>query len=290
MSQAIDAEPHASRTAATAQSIGVAGVRISVSGNGERCARTTAPTVRRGIISRHDQARSRAYRWGEDGIAGFSDDRQLLCLSIALWNGRDPILKERLFGLTNAKAITARTSRSSITISTRCPATPTRACSTSCRKRPIPIEWLIQENARRRGSTAMEFELIDTGIFNDDRYFDVEIEYAKADADDVLMRTTVHNRGPEPASDPHPAASLVPEYLELVGWGEKTIVEGAGRRPGARAARGAGHLRIEFEAADRLLFCENETNFARAVRRQLRPRPLQGCVPRLRHPRPHRRR
>ena len=82
----------------------------------------------------------------------------------------------------------------------RCRATLTRGCSTSCRKRAYPYEWLIEENARRRGTSAMEFELIDTGIFDEDRYFDVEVEYAKADVDDVLMRMTVHNRGPETAA------------------------------------------------------------------------------------------
>ena len=147
----------------------------------------------------HDQARSRAYRWGEDGLAGFCDDRQLLCLSLALWNGRDPILKERLFGLTNEEGNHGEDVKE---LYYYLDAIPSYAYARMLYKLPqaaYPYQRLIEENARRRGSPAMEFELIDTGLFDDDRYFDVEVEYAKADADDVLMRITVHNRGPEPA-------------------------------------------------------------------------------------------
>src|SRR5262245_63917801 len=145
----------------------------------------------------HDQARSRAYRWGEDGIAGFCDDRQLLCLSIALWNGRDPILKERLFGLTNEEGNHGEDVKE---LYYYLDAIPSYAYARMIYKLPqtaYPYDWLIEENARRRGSPAKEFELIDTGIFDDNKYFDVEVEYAKADVDDVLMRVTVHNRGAE---------------------------------------------------------------------------------------------
>jgi len=147
----------------------------------------------------HDQARSRAYRWGEDGLAGFSDNRQFLCLSLALWNGRDPILKERLFGLTNEEGNHGEDVKE---IYYYLDSVPSHAYARQLYKLPqaaYPYEWLLEENARRKGSAAMEFELIDTGIFDDDRYFDVDVEYAKADADDVLMRVTVHNRGPDPA-------------------------------------------------------------------------------------------
>jgi len=147
----------------------------------------------------HDQARSRAYRWGEDGIAGFSADRQLLCLSIALWNGRDPILKERLFGLTNGQGNHGEDVKE---LYYYLDAVPSYAYARTLYKLPqvaYPYQWLIDENARRRGSAAMEFELIDTGIFNENRYFDIEVEYAKADVNDVLMRVTVHNRGPDQA-------------------------------------------------------------------------------------------
>ena len=136
----------------------------------------------------HDQARSRAYRWGEDGIAGFCDDRQLLCLSLALWNGRDPILKERLFGLTNEEGNHGEDVKE---LYYYLDAVPSYAYARMLYKLPqaaYPYERLVQENGHRRGLNAMEFELIDTGVLDKDRYFDVEIEYAKADLEDVLMR------------------------------------------------------------------------------------------------------
>ena len=179
----------ASRKAAKAQKTGVGGARISASDSGGRCARTTVPGGTAWDYLTHDQARSRAYRWGEDGIAGFSDDRQLLCLSIALWNGRDPILKERLFGLTNGEGSHGEDVKE---LYYYLDAVPSYAYARMLYKLPqaaYPYQWLIEENARRRGSAAMEFELIDTGIFDDDRYFDIEVEYAKAEVDDVLMRT-----------------------------------------------------------------------------------------------------
>jgi hypothetical protein len=211
----------------------------------------------------HDQARSRAYRWGEDGIAGFSDSRQLLCLSVALWNGRDPILKERLFGLTNEEGNHGEDVKE---LYYYLDAVPSYAYARTLYKLPqaaYPYQWLIDENARRRGSTAMEFELIDTGIFDDDRYFDIEVEYAKADVDDVLMRATVHNRGPEQAS-----IHILPQV-----WFRNIWSWSAGIRKPSLKDRGdglalaqhdeLGAYCIEFEAADRLLFCDNETNFGR---------------------------
>ena len=210
----------------------------------------------------HDQARSRAYRWGEDGIAGFSDDRQLLCLSIALWNGRDPILKERLFGLTNSEGNHGEDVKE---LYYYLDAVPSYAYARALYKLPqaaYPYEWLIEENARR-GSAAMEFELIDTGIFNDDRYFDVEVEYAKADVDDVLMRVTVHNRGPEKAS-----VHVLPQLWFRNTWSwsadvPKPSLNDQGN--GIVQARHAqlGEFRLRFEQADRLLFCDNETNSPR---------------------------
>jgi hypothetical protein len=211
----------------------------------------------------HDQARSRAYRWGEDGIAGFSDDRQLLCLSLALWNGRDPILKERLFGLTNGQGNHGEDVKE---LYYYLDAVPSYAYARMLYKLPqaaYPYERLIEENARRRGSAAMEFELIDTGVFNDDRYFDVEVEYAKADAEDVLMRATIHNRGPEQAS-----IYALPQiwFRNVWSWSADK------RKPSLRDAGGGlvlaqhyelGAFSIQFEAPDRLLFCENESNFPR---------------------------
>ena len=211
----------------------------------------------------HDQARSRAYRWGEDGLAGFSDDRQLLCLSIALWNGRDPILKERLFGLTNEEGNHGEDVKE---LYYYLDAVPSYAYARMLYKLPqtaYPYEQLIEENARRRGSAAMEFELIDTGIFDDDRYFDVEVEYAKAEVDDVLMRVAVHNRGPEQA-----CIHVLPQawFRNIWSWSagtEKPSLKDQGN--GVVLARHAelGEFRIHFEKPDRLLFCDNETNFAR---------------------------
>jgi hypothetical protein len=147
----------------------------------------------------HDHARSRVYRWGEDGLAGFSDHEQRICLSLALWNGRDPILKERLFGLTNSEGNHGEDVKE---IYYYLDATPTHSYLKMLYKYPqreYPYATLVEEN-RRRGSTEPEYELIDTGVFAENRYFDVFVEYAQAGVDDVLMRITVHNRGPEAAS------------------------------------------------------------------------------------------
>src|SRR5271156_3446163 len=145
----------------------------------------------------HDLARSRAYRWGEDGIAGVSDDEQRLCLALAIWNGRDPILKERLFGLTNSEGNHGEDVKE---VYYYLDATPTHSYLKMLYKYPqraFPYARLVKEG--RRGRDRPEFELLDTGIFDDDRYFDVFVEYAKAGPEDVLMRVTVHNRGPEEA-------------------------------------------------------------------------------------------
>src|SRR5438105_2289977 len=145
----------------------------------------------------HDHARSRAYRWGEDGIAGISDDQQRLCLSLALWNGKDPILKERIFGLTNGEGNHGEDAKE---LYYYLDATPTHSYLKMLYKYPqreFPYAQLVEENGRRKGdSSRLEFELLDAGIFDDDRYFDVFVEYAKASPEDILMRVTVHNRGP----------------------------------------------------------------------------------------------
>jgi hypothetical protein len=146
----------------------------------------------------HDHARSRAYRWGEDGIAGFSDDHQYLCLSLALWNGRDPILKERLFGLTNSEGNHGEDVKE---LYYYLDATPSHSYLKTLYKYPqaeFPYARLVEEN-RQRGKDQPEFELLDTGLFDEDRYFDVFVEYAKASVDDLLMLVAIHNRGPEPA-------------------------------------------------------------------------------------------
>ena len=138
----------------------------------------------------HDHSRSRAYRWGEDGIGGWSDKLARLCLSVALWNGRDPILKERLFGLTNSEGNHGEDVKE---LYYYLDATPTQSYMKMLYKYPqaeFPYEWLTEEN-RRRGGHDPEFELLDTGIFNENRYFDIFIEYAKNDVDDILVRATV---------------------------------------------------------------------------------------------------
>src|SRR6187399_200857 len=149
----------------------------------------------------HDQARSRAYRWGEDGLAGVSDDKQHLCLALALWNGNDPILKERLFGLTNAEGNHGEDVKEYYFY---LDSTPTHSYMKWLYKYPhaaFPYADLVQTNGRR-SREEMEYELLDTGIFKDDRYFDVFVEYAKGGADDILVRITAVNRGPD-AADLH---------------------------------------------------------------------------------------
>ncbi len=214
----------------------------------------------------HDHARSRAYRWGEDGIAGFSDGLQRLCLSLAVWNGKDPILKERLFGLTNAEGNHGEDVKE---LYYYLDATPTHSYLKMLYKYPqraFPYDQLVAENAKR-GKTDGEFELLDTGVFDDDRYFDIFVEYAKAAPDDILMRVTVHNRGPEAAT-----IHLLPHLMFRNSWSWKKEAH----KPNLRAVRGGSAVAVEHEelgtfefhpgATDDgktlpdLLFCENETN------------------------------
>src|SRR5262245_37385116 len=142
----------------------------------------------------HEHSRSRAYRWGEDGIGGFCDVRQRACISVALWNGRDPILKERMFGLSNRQGNHGEDVKE---LYYYLDATPTYSYARMLYKYPqveFPYERLVQENAQRDRKQP-EFEILDTGIFDTNRYFDVDIEYAKADTKDILLRLTISNRG-----------------------------------------------------------------------------------------------
>src|SRR5258707_3313533 len=160
----------------------------------------------------HDHARSRAYRWGEDGIFGISDDQQILCFALALWNGRDPILKERLFGLTNSEGNHGEDVKECYYY---LDATPTHSYLKALYKYPqreFPYAQLVEEN-RRRGKDASDFQLLYPGIFDDDRYFDVFVEYAKAGPDDILMLVSVHNRVPE-----EPSIHLLPQLSLLSTW------------------------------------------------------------------------
>src|ERR671935_128513 len=146
----------------------------------------------------HDHARSRAYRWGEDGLGGISDRHQYICFALALWNGQDPILKERLFGLTGNEGNHGEDVKEYYFY---LDSTPTHSYMRMLYKYPqtaFPYSQLVAEN-RRRDRHQPEYELIDTGVFDDDRYFDVTVEYAKATTDDILIRITAVNRGPEAA-------------------------------------------------------------------------------------------
>src|SRR5262249_22261895 len=147
----------------------------------------------------HDHARSRAYRWGEDGLAGLSDDQQLLCFAVALWNGKDPILKERLFGLANGEGNHGEDVKEDYFYLDN---TPTHSYMKYLYKYPqaaYPYSDIVETN-RRRSRDQPEYDLLDTRVFDSDRYFDVFVEYAKAAPEDVLIKITVCNRGPETAT------------------------------------------------------------------------------------------
>ncbi len=146
----------------------------------------------------HDQARSRAYRWGEDGLGGVCDDKQRLCFALAIWNGRDPIIKERLFGLTNAEGNHGEDVKEYYFY---LDSTPSHSYMKYLYKYPqaaYPYADLVETN-RSRSRHEMEYELVDTGVFDEDRYFDVFVEYALAAPEDILIRVTAANRGPEDA-------------------------------------------------------------------------------------------
>jgi hypothetical protein len=209
----------------------------------------------------HDHARSRAYRWGEDGIAGFSDDWQHICLSLAMWNGRDPILKERLFGLTNAEGNHGEDVKE---LYYYLDAIPSNSYLKMLYKYPqgeFPYARLVEEN-HRRGENQPEFELLDTGLFDQDRYFDVFVEYAKAAEEDILMLVTAHNRGPDAAR-----LVLVPQiaFRNTWSWYLKPT------RPKLSADNGGvkiehhrqGTFRLNCDGEHTLLFCDNETNVRR---------------------------
>ncbi|MEP7307466.1 MAG: glucosidase [Acidobacteriota bacterium] len=206
----------------------------------------------------HDAARSRAYRWGEDGLLGISDDQQILCFAPALWNGRDPILKERLFGLTNSEGNHGEDVKECYYY---LDATPTHSYLKALYKypqRPFPYAELVEEN-RRRGKLDPEFELVDSGAFDEDRYFDVVTEYTKRTPSDILIRVTVHNRGPETA-----AVHVLPQLWFRNTWswgyaGVKPELALDGDVAVARsAALGTYHLYRDGDAP--WLFTDNETN------------------------------
>jgi Mannosylglycerate hydrolase MGH1-like glycoside hydrolase domain len=219
----------------------------------------------------HDQARSRAYRWGEDGIAGISDDKQRLCFALALWNGKDPILKERLFGLTNSESNHGEDVKEYYFY---LDSTPTHSYMKYRYKYPqatFPYVDLV-ETSRRRGRNEFEYELLDTGVFNEDRYFDVFVEYAKQSPEDILIQITIHNRGPE-------SAEL--HVLPTLWFRNQWSWQGAGERPVLQQTDGAAEKStvkestvkaVDGKLGERYLYCsgnvpllftENETNMQR---------------------------
>jgi len=219
----------------------------------------------------HDHARSRAYRWGEDGIAGISDDKQHLCFALALWNGKDPILKERLFGLTNSEGNHGEDVKEYYFY---LDSTPTHSYMKYLYKYPqaaYPYADLVETN-RRRSRTEFEYELLDTGVFNDDRYFDVFVEYAKDGPEDILVRITAANRGPETAE-----LHVLPTLWFRNDWSkwiaessraaEKPILEQIAAPAGTCAVAIShsmlGNYILSCEGDVPLLFTENETNHKR---------------------------
>ena len=212
----------------------------------------------------HDQARSRAYRWGEDGLAGISDDKQRLCLAVALWNERDPILKERLFGLTNAEGNHGEDVKEYYFYVDNLPTHSYQRYVYKYPQAEFPYNDLAAVN-RARSRQEFEYELTDTGVFDNGRYFDVEVEHAKAGPEDILCRITVHNRSTQDAGL-HVLPTLWFRNTWSWGTGEPrprlARVESA--HPVVRAEHhqlGLFYLHAEPDAA--LLFCENETNAAR---------------------------
>jgi len=214
----------------------------------------------------HDHARSRAYRWGEDGLGGISDRHQKICLAFGLWNGRDPILKERLFGLTGNEGNHGEDVKEAYFY---LDSTPTHSYMKFLYKYPqaeFPYTRLVEEN-RRRGKQDREYELRDTGVFDDNRYFDVVIEYAKASHEDILILITVHNRGPE-AADLHLLPTLW--FRNTWSWGEQSY------RPILKRDNALGDTMVInldhdqygprwllCDATPDLLFTDNETNVQR---------------------------
>ncbi|MEW1826065.1 glucosidase [Streptomyces sp. NPDC088196] len=207
----------------------------------------------------HDQARSRAYRWGEDGIAGVSDDKQRLCFALALWNGRDPILKERMFGLTNSEGNHGEDVKEYYFY---LDSTPTHSYMKYLYKYPqseFPYEDLKATN-KARGRGDFEYELLDTGIFDEDRYFDVFVEYAKAGPEDLLIEITAHNRGPDEAP-----LHLLPTlwFRHTWSWAGGTAVPSIQQEPGGQLRSDHEELGprwLYYDAGAETLFTENDTN------------------------------
>ena len=220
----------------------------------------------------HDAARSRAYRWGEDGIAGFCDRTQQVCLGLALWNGHDPILKERLFGLTNSQGNHGEDVKEQYFF---LDAAPTGSYLRMLYRYPhaaFPYEDLVKTNAAR-SAEEREYEILDTGVFDEQRYFDVFVEYAKSSEEQILMRIEVINRGAEAAK-----IHVIPQiwFRNTWSWGEdneKPSLQLDENHAGAVLVEHpeVGRFRLESDASPATHFCENETNFPRVFNAESRP-------------------
>ncbi|NBU76477.1 MAG: glucosidase, partial [Planctomycetes bacterium] len=210
----------------------------------------------------HDQARSRAYQWGEDGLAGISDDRQLLCFALALWNGKDPIIKERLFGLTNSEGNHGEDVKDYYYY---LDSTPTHSYMRYLYKYPLntfPYDDLVVTN-KARSRHEPEYELIDTGIFDNNQYCDVEVEYAKADPEDLLIQITVHNRSDQTAN-----LAVLPTLWFRNAWAQggnaKPLIQAQPGQSGAASLHAShpdlGDFVLHCQGSDELVFTDNETN------------------------------
>ena len=218
----------------------------------------------------HDHARSRAYRWGEDGIGGISDRHQLICFGLALWNGRDPILKERLFGLNGHEGNHGEDVKEYYFYLDNTPAHTYMRMLYKYPQSAYPYAQLVEEN-RRRGKADPEYELVDTGVFAESRYFDVFVEYAKADVEDILIKITVVNRGPERAP-----LQILPSvwFRNTWSWGKdlrRPMVRSGTSVPGCTCAElqhwQYGKRWLLCAGRPELLFTENETNMQRLYSR-----------------------
>jgi hypothetical protein len=212
----------------------------------------------------HDQARSRAYRWGEDGIGGICDEAMQLCFALAFWNEQDPILKERMFGLTNSEGNHGEDVKEYYFY---LDSTPTHSYMRALYKYPqaaYPYEDLVGTNGKR-GRQELEYELLDTGVFDDDRYFDIFVEYAKAGPDDLLVRISVANRGAQPA----PLHLLPHLWYRNTWWRSQEpppaqLSAGASSPPVIQASHPQlGDYYLYCSSAGELLFTNNETNESR---------------------------
>ena len=209
----------------------------------------------------HDHARSRAYRWNEDGLAGICDDAQTLCMAFAFWNGRDPILKERIFGLTGPQGNHGEDAKEYWFYEDSTPTHSWMRWRYFYPQAEFPYAQLVDENARR-GADQPEFELLDTGIFDDDRYWDITVDYAKEAADDIVAAVTIRNAGPD-ADTLHVMPTLW--FRNTWSWGLDD------RRPSIAASNGAlitehhelPRMRLTGDGSPRVLFCDNESNSRR---------------------------